>query len=141
LLSIEALSLLTSIHHLDELGLAFLVPAVLAVSLPLIFMWWFLKQRGSIPRWSYGTFAALMILGFGLDDGLWNHTIKMIVFFSRGANRADMAGLPFPPVGSVFHEVTGVLAFIATIVAAYVGIIFMTKIRNLQFAASMALRG
>ncbi len=54
-----------------------------------------------------------MILGFGLYDGLWNHTIKMVVFFLRGANRANMAGLPFPPVGSAFYEVTGVLTFIS----------------------------
>jgi len=38
LLGIEALSLLTSIHHPDELGITFLVPATLVVGLPLIFM-------------------------------------------------------------------------------------------------------
>jgi hypothetical protein len=34
LVGIEALSLLTSIHHLDQLDVAFLVPAVLLVGLP-----------------------------------------------------------------------------------------------------------
>lgn len=132
LLGIEALSLLTSIHHLDELGMSFLVPAVLIVSLPPILMWWFLKQRSSAARLSYGTSVALIILGFGLQDGLWNHTVKMTVFFLRGADRGKMAGLPFPPVGSVFHEVTGVLAFAATIFAAYFGYQFITKTRKLQ---------
>jgi hypothetical protein len=119
LLSIEMLSVLTSIHHLDELGIVFLVPSVLAVGLPLIFIWWFLKKGSNVARWAYSTFAALLILGFGLYDGLWNHTIKVIVFFLRGADRVRMAGLPFPPVGSVFHEVTGVLTFVAALIGAY----------------------
>jgi len=132
LLGIEALALLTSIHHFDELGISFLMPAILAVSLPLVFMWWFLKKRSAAARWTYIIFVALMILGFGLDDGLWNHTIKMIVFFLRGGNRATMVGLPFPPVGSAFHEITGVLAFVATVFAAYFGYQFMVNTRNLQ---------
>lgn len=132
LVGIEALSLLTSIHHLDELGVSFLVPAVLIVGLPPILMWWYLKQRSRVARLSYGTFVALIILGFGLQDGFWNHTVKMTVFFLRGADRAKMAGLPFPPVGSVFHEVTGVLTFVAAIFAAYFGYQFITKTRELE---------
>jgi hypothetical protein len=130
LVGIEALSLLTSIHHLDELGISFLPTAVLLVGLPPILMWWFLKQRSRAARLSYGTFVALVILLFGLGDGLWNHTVKMTVFFLRGADRANMAGLPFPPVGSVFHEVTGVLAFVAAIFAASFGYQFLTKTRK-----------
>jgi hypothetical protein len=38
LLGIEALALLTSIHHLDQLGVSFLLPAVLLVSLPVLLM-------------------------------------------------------------------------------------------------------
>ena len=126
LVGIEALSLLTSIHHLDELGIVFLVPAVLAVGLPLICMWWFLRTRSNVARWVYSATGALVILGFGLDDGLWNHTIKMVVFVLRGANEAGMAGLPFPPVGSVFHELTGVLAFVATLFAIFFGYQFIS---------------
>jgi len=132
LISLEALSLLTSIHHIDELGISFLIPALLAIGLPAAFMWWFVKTRSRAARWIYIIFAALMILGFGVVDGLWDHTIKMIVFFLRGANLANMAGLPFPPVGSAFHEITGVLAFVATVFAAYYGYQFMANTRNLR---------
>ena len=132
LISIEALSLLTSVHHLDELGISFLIPAIVTVSLPVIFTWWFLKTRSSAARWTYAIFAALLILGFGVVDGFWNHNIKMIVFFLRGASLANMAGLPFPPVGSAFHEITGVLAFVATMFAAYFGYQFIAKTRGLQ---------
>jgi hypothetical protein len=134
LVGIEALSLLTSIHHLDQLGMAFLPMAVLLVGLPPILMWWFLRQRSRAARWSYATVVTLIILAFGLQDGLWNHTVKMTVFFLRGADRAEMAGLPFPPVGSVFHEVTGVLTFVAAIFAAYFGYQFITKTRKLPAA-------
>src|SRR5262245_51419396 len=85
LISIEALSLLTSLHHLDELGISFLIPAILSVTLPLAFMWWFLKKRSGATRLTYIILVGLLILGFGLLDGLWNHTIKMLVFFWRGA--------------------------------------------------------
>jgi hypothetical protein len=50
LLGIEALALLTSIHHLDQLGVSFLLPAVLLVSLPLLLMWWVLRQRSRAAR-------------------------------------------------------------------------------------------
>lgn len=134
LVGIEALSLLTSIHHLDELGVSFLVPAVLLVSLPVFLMWWSLKHRSRVARLSYGILVTLIVLGFGLQDGLWNHTVKMTVFFLRGADRAEMAGLPFPAVGSVFHEVTGVLTFVAAIFAAYFGYQYITKTRKLPAA-------
>jgi len=124
--SVEALAVLTSIHHLDELGVSFLLPALLVVGLPLVLMWWCLKKFSRAALWTYGTFVALVILGFGLEDGLWNHTIKMIVFLSRNANRTEMAGLPFPPVGSAFHEVTGVLTFVAAVLAAFFGWRFVT---------------
>ena len=132
LLAVEALSLLTSIHHVDELGLTFLAPAALAISLPLIFMWWFRQKRSNVARWFYGGFALLMILGFGIADGFWNHTVKMIIFFLRGSERANMVGLPFPSVGSTFHEVTGVLTFVATLFAAYFSYRFMANTRNVQ---------
>jgi hypothetical protein len=101
------------------------VPALLAISLPLVFMWRFLTKRSGSACWAHIIFAALMILVFGLVDSLWNHTINMIVFFLRGANHANMAGLPFPPVGSAFHEITGVLAFVAAVLATYFGYQFM----------------
>jgi hypothetical protein len=140
LIAIEALSLVTSIHHLEHLGIAFLVPAVLAVGLPLIFMWWFLRKRSNVARWVYSATVALIILGFGIDDGLWNHTIKTVVFLLLGANKANMAGLPFPPVGSVFHEVTGVLQLAAAIFAICFGYQFMAKTRGLQLKSNNAVR-
>jgi hypothetical protein len=103
---------------------------VLLVGLPPILMWWFLRQRSRVARLSYATLVTLLVLVFGLGDGLWNHTVKMTVSFLRGADRGNMAGLPFPPVGSVFHEVTGVLAFVAAIFAASFGYQFLTKTRK-----------
>jgi hypothetical protein len=134
LLGIEALALLTSIHHLEEFGVSFLLPAVLLVSLPLVLTWWVLKQPSRAARLSYVTLLTLVIVGFGVLDGLWNHTVKMVVFFLRGADRANMAGLPFPPVGSVFHEVTGPLPFVAAIFAAYFGYQFITGAGGLRSA-------
>jgi hypothetical protein len=132
LLGIESLSLITSIHHLVKLGTPFLLLALLTISLPILFMGWFLKNHKGTARWAYIITVALIILSFGLVDGLWNHTLKMIVFFLRGADDANMAGLPFPPVGSVFHEITGVLQFVTAIFGAYFGYQFVVNTRHLQ---------
>jgi hypothetical protein len=100
---------------------------VLLVSLPVLLMWWVLRQRSRAARLGYATLVTLVILGFGLQDGLWNHTVKLAVFFLRGADRANMAGLPSPPVGSVFHEVTGVLTFVAANFARIFGYQFIGR--------------
>jgi hypothetical protein len=132
LVSVELVALLTSIHHLDELGMVFLVPALIFIILPLILIWRFARKPSKSLIWSYGIFVALMIIGFGIQDGLWNHAIKNIVFFSNNSDRNLMAkSFPFfPPVGSTFHEVTGILAFVATVFAIYFNYKFIASSRN-----------
>ena len=127
LTSIEALAVLTSVHHLDELGIMFLGPALIVVILPLVLIWLWARKPGRPLLWAYGIYLALMILGFGLYDGFWNHTVKMSLFFLQGAHRDQITtSFPFfPPVGSTFHEVTGVLTFVVALNAAYLGYRFL----------------
>jgi len=129
LTSIEALAVLTSIHHLDELGIVFLGPALIVVILPLVLIWQWARKPGRPLLWAYEIYLVLMILGFGLYDGLFNHTIKMTIFFLDGAKLSAMRQFPFfPPVGSAFHEVTGVLTFVAALYAAYQGYRFLAPL-------------
>jgi hypothetical protein len=125
--SVEALAVLTSVHHLDELGIMFLGPALIITILPLVLIWLWARKPGRPLLWAYGVYLALMILGFGLYDGFWNHTLKMSIFFLQGAHRNLMTtSFPFfPPVGSTFHEVTGVLTFVVALYAAYLGYRFL----------------
>jgi len=134
LASVEALALLTSVHHLDELGVIFLGPALLITILPLVLIWRWTRNPSQPLLWGYGVYLALMILGFGFYDGLFAHTLKLTFFFLQGADRSLMAqAFPFfPPVGSTFHEVTGVLTFIVALSAAYLGVRFLA--RNLTTA-------
>jgi hypothetical protein len=127
LTSIEALAVLTSVHHLDELGIMFLGPALIVVIVPLVLIWQWARKPGRPLLWAYGVYLTLMILGFGLYDGFWNHTLKISIFFLQGAHRNLMAtSFPFfPPVVSIFHEVTGVLTFLVTLYAAYQGYRFL----------------
>jgi|GEM_PF-4541729 len=81
LASVEALAALTSVHHLDELGVIFLGPALLITILPLVLVWQWTRNPSRPLLWGYGIYLALMILGFGLYDGFWNHTVKMTIFF------------------------------------------------------------
>jgi hypothetical protein len=54
--------------------------------------WLLTKKRSGAARLTYIILVGLLILSFGVLDGFRNHTIKMIIFFSRGANTANMAG-------------------------------------------------
>jgi len=128
--SVEVLAVLTSVHHLDELGIIFLGPALIITILPLVLIWQWIRKPGRPLLWAYGIYLAFMIIGFGLYDGLFNHTIKMTVFFLHGADRNLMrTAFPFfPPVGSTFHEVTGVLTFVVALYAAYVGYRFLVPL-------------
>jgi hypothetical protein len=130
LTSIEALAVLTSVHHLDELGIMFLGPALIVVIVPLVLIWQWARKPGRPLLWAYGVYLTLMILGFGLYDGFWNHTLKISIFFLQGAHRNLMAtSFPFfPPFVSIFHEVTGVLTFLVTLYAAYLGYRFLVPL-------------
>jgi hypothetical protein len=129
LTSIEALAVLTSVHHLDELGIIFLGPALIVVILPLVLIWQWTRKPGRPLLWVYGIYLTLMILGFGLYDGFFNHTLKMTIFFLYGAKLSAMRQFPFfPPVGSPFHEVTGVLTFVVTLYAVYRGYTFLAPL-------------
>ena len=130
LVSVEVLAVLTSVHHLDELGVVFLGPALIITILPLVLIWQWIRKPSRPLLWAYGIYLAFMIIGFGLYDGLFNHTIKMTVFFLHGADRNLMrTSFPFfPPVGSTFHEVTGVLTFVVALYAAYLGYRFLVPL-------------
>jgi hypothetical protein len=132
LASVEALAVLTSVHHLDELGVILLGPALLITILPLVLIWRWTRNLSRSLLWGYGIYLALLILGFGLYDGFWNHTLKMTIFYLVGADRSLMAhAYPyFPPVGSIFHEVTGVLTFFVALYAAYLGFRFLASNLN-----------
>ena len=130
--SVEVLAVLTSVHHLDELGIILLGPALIITILPLILIWQWIRKPSRPLLWAYGIYLAFMIIGFGLYDGLFNHTIKMMVFFLHGADRNLMTkSFPFfPPVGSTFHEVTGVLTFVIALYAAFLGYRFLVTSLN-----------
>ncbi|SEC04543.1 hypothetical protein [Paenibacillus sp. GP183] len=133
LVSVELVALLTSVHHLDELGMVFLVPALIFIIVPLVLIWRFARKPSKLLLWSYGIFVALMVIGFGLQDGLLNHTINDIVFYLNNSDRGFMAESYsfFPPIGSTFHEVTGFLTFIAAIFATYFNYKFIASSRNI----------
>jgi uncharacterized membrane protein len=132
LVSVELVALLTSVHHLDELGMVFLVPALIFIIVPLVLIWRYARKPSKPLLWSYGIFGALLVIGFGLE-GFWNHTINDIVFYLHNSDRVLMAkSYPFfPSIGSTFHEVTGFLAFIAAIFATYINYKFIASSRNI----------
>jgi hypothetical protein len=141
LVSVELVALLTSVHHLHELGIGFLVPALILIIMPPILIWRFSRKPSKPLLWSYGIFVALMVIGFGLQDGFLNHTINDIVFYLNNSDRGFMAeSYPFfPPIGSIFHEVTGFLTFVAAVFAVYYTYKFIASSRNIAKQKSIGV--
>lgn len=90
-------------------------------------------KRGRLAAWILAVLSLIfVVLGFGLFEGLYNHLVKDLLFFS-GASRALLLRLFPPPAyempNDVLFEVTGVLQ---VPVAAYATWAF------LRFAGGMA---
>lgn len=133
LISTVSTGILTSVHHVYEIGFGAILLALVVVVLPMLSMRWF-KQTGSrAALWAYRLLAAWLVIGFGLVDGLWNHTIKPLGFqlhalFSLhggGTNSVERAS-----EWNFIHEGTGVLTFVASMFAAYYGYKFIRTSRQ-----------
>jgi hypothetical protein len=105
-------------HHAAFLGLGGIAATLLA-------MWGALRPRSPVVRQAATVLLLMLtlILGvalIGVFEGGYNHLVKLVLFFG-GASADTMTRLFPPPTyelpSDVFFEVTGVLQFIAAIVA------------------------
>jgi hypothetical protein len=75
-------------------------------------------MKGAVARWIFVlTTVAVPVLGFGVFEGLYNHVVKNVLYFS-GTSAALMARLFPPPTyempNNLFFEITGILQVIPT---------------------------
>ena len=133
LISIIITGMFTSIHHTYEIGAHAIFLVLLFMVLPALLMRWFRNTGNRVSLWIYGLLNAWLVVGLGLVDGFWNHTIKPIGFqiqaliaFHGGGTVAGEKTFE----GNIIYEVTGVLTFVAGMFAAYYGIKFIQANRN-----------
>lgn len=126
LLAITVTGVLTSIHHIYRLGLAFAVPALVVTLGPALIRW--NRRSGSRAALrTYGALNVLVVSWFGFLDGFLDHTVKAVGRYVLtpllGREEPLEIGTTVlgPFQGDAFYEITGVLTFVASVFATYCG--------------------
>jgi hypothetical protein len=133
LVSTVSTGILTSVHHVYDIGFGGIILALVVVALPMLSMRQF-RQRGSkVALWVYRLLTAWLVFGFGLVDGLWNHIIRPLGFqlqallsFHGGGTKAVEKAVEW----NFIYEGTGILTFVASMFAAYYGYKFIRTSRQ-----------
>lgn len=112
--------ILASIVHFYVLGIrAFIAGGILLVLMGVL-AGIFMKTDSKPVLLIYGFICSLIIIGFGLVSGFWNHAVKDFLAYLHGGLPPIMAKLFMSPeIGSVFFEMAGILTFAASLFAAY----------------------
>lgn len=128
LISVIATAVFTSIHHVYEIGFLAVALVLLFIVSPILLMQQYRKTGKKVFLWLYGLLNTWLVIGFGLVDGLFNHTLKLLSFqvhallaLHGGSTKAVEKAFE----GNLIYEGTGVLTFVAGIFAAYYGYKFI----------------
>lgn len=124
---------LTSIHHAYEIGFAAVILVLLFIVAPIVLMRGFRNTGTKGFLWAYGLLNTWLVVGLGLVDGLWNHTIRPLgvqlhTLLSLHGGGTKVVEKAFE--GNFIYEGTGVLTFIASMFAAYYGYKFIRMSRQ-----------
>ncbi|NJD22619.1 MAG: hypothetical protein FIA82_08125 [Melioribacter sp.] len=128
LMSIIATAVFTSIHHFYEIRFLAVVLVLLFIGSPILLMQQFRNTRKRVFLWIYGILGIWLVIGLGLVDGLFNHTMKLLslqvhalLALHGGGTKAVEKAFE----GNLIYQGTGVLTFVAGMFAAYYGYKFI----------------
>lgn len=132
LISVTLTMMIALAHHIYQLGprpliLMFFLTMLL---LPSGLMLWFKQTGHKVALLGYGLFNAFVITGFGITDGLLDHTFKVVGPYlgaSMPGGSEKVVGFSFlsPAAGDFFFEGTGILTFVASLFVAHYGYKFI----------------
>jgi hypothetical protein len=127
LVSIMLAGIFASIHNYYEMGSHALILMSLIVILPIILIFWFKYTKSKVALSIYGLISVWIVIGFGLVDGLFKHTLKILsgygLVFLKNLHGGN---IPLPQFNIIF-EGTALLTFIASIFVAYYSYKFIKK--------------
>ncbi len=140
LISVTLTIVIATVHHIYQLGPrpSILTFFLIMLLLPSVLILWFKQTGHKVALLAYGLFNAFVIAGFGITDGLLNHTFKVVGSYlgaSLPGASEKVVGFSFlsPAAGNFFFEGTGILAFIASLFVAYYGYKFIrAEVRSLK---------
>jgi len=125
--TLTAVAAVIGVHHVYREGWVLLLPFTVLAALPYLLMRWF-RVSGSRPSlWSYALVSTVIIGGFSFVDGFLDHVLNALlgVYATATGQEVDHLERAFrvlPPthlIGDFLYEATGILEFVAGVVAAY----------------------
>ncbi|MBI3586211.1 MAG: hypothetical protein HY088_03670 [Ignavibacteriales bacterium] len=129
---------LTSIHHAYEIGFAAVILVLLFIVSPALLMRGFRNTGKKGFLWAYGLLSTWLVVGLGLVDGLWNHIIRPLGFQLHALLSLHSGGTKVVEKafeGNFIYEGTGMLTFVASMVAAYYGYKFIRMSRQSEITS------
>ena len=133
LISTTLTVLLASISHAYFFGhYAFIagVGHIIIIIIALNFV--YKRYANKLVLFFYLLFNTIIIIGFGIINGFWNHAIKIAITYLHGGHLPPLFTGLFenPNIGTFFQESIGFLTFIASMFSAYYGFKIVQKKQN-----------
>lgn len=87
------------------------------------------RKKNKLFLLFYFLLNTVVIVGFGLINGFWNHIIKVFLSYLHGGHLPPLFTGLFenPTIGTFFQESIGFLTFIASMFSAYYGFKIVQK--------------
>lgn len=134
LISVIVTAVFTSLHHFYEIGFLAVVLVLLFIISPTLLMQQFRNTGKRVFLWIYEILNMWLVIGLGLVDGLFNHTIKLLssqVHALLALHGGGTKAVEKTFEGNLIYQSTGVLTFVASMFAAYYGYKFIrTSMRS-----------
>ncbi len=129
LLSTVLTVLLATVTHAYIFGYRAFLAGFVFIFLLSILNLLYQRKKNKLFLFFYFLLNALVIVGFGLINGFWNHTIKVFLSYLHGGYLPPpFTGLfENPTIGTFFQESIGFLTFIASMFSVYYGFKIVQK--------------
>ncbi len=125
-ISIMLTIIVATLHHIPTFGHVAIIIGIAAILLLLITRAVFQYTRNTAILGIYGLFNVAVIVGAGLFDGFWNHAFKLFIYHLHNGYIPPLLAHLFQTttIGTTWYEATGILTFVASMLAAYFTYLF-----------------
>jgi len=112
--------ILASAVHFSEYGYRALIVGLVIIAVLSGLFFFQRRTSGKVPLVFYGFLSTLIVAGFGIVNGFWNHAFKVFLFYLHNGGLPPMLSKLFltPRIGSFVFESLGIGTFITSMLAA-----------------------
>lgn len=121
LLSTVITVLLATITHAYIFGYRAFVAGFAFIFLLTLLNIYYQRKKNTLSLLFISILNVIVVVGFGLINGFWNHTLKVALTYLHGGHLPPVFTGLFqnPAMGTFFEEGIGILTFITSIFSAY----------------------